>query len=80
MKQAAILWNNLGFSNYIEPLGVMACYGCSPAPCCKYGIRECAMEAQMDNYGRCNKYPCYKIDDIFKWGFQTCEKDEKQVF
>jgi hypothetical protein len=65
LKQVATLWHKLGYRNDIEPPEKMACYGCLSAAWCRHGIRECAIEAKADNCGRCNRYPCLKIETMF---------------
>jgi hypothetical protein len=74
LKQVAILWKNLGYRDELEAPEKIACYGCASALWCRYGIRECAIEAQVDNCGRCSKYPCDKIDTMFLRASKHAEK------
>jgi hypothetical protein len=74
LKQVAILWNKLGYRSEIEPPEKISCYGCSSALWCRHGIRECAMEAKIDNCGRCRKYPCDKTEAMFNWASKHAER------
>jgi hypothetical protein len=86
LKQVAILWERLGYRDIIEPPEKMACYGCSSALWCRYGIKECALESKVDNCGHCNRYPCNKTDAMFNRAFQhteqmkdCCSKEEYEL-
>jgi hypothetical protein len=78
LKQVAILWKRLSYRDIIEPPEKMACYGCSSAVGCRYGIKECALENKVDNCGLCSRYPCNKIENMFQWAFQHAERMKDQ--
>ncbi len=69
LKQVAVLWKRLGYRNDIEYPEKMICYGCPSVTSCGYGIKECALENEVDNCGKCSKYPCNKTEDMFRRAF-----------
>jgi len=67
LKEAAILWEKVGFSDQIVTPEEMICDGCASLDRCHYNdIRECAKDREISNCGKCNEYPCVKINEVFK--------------
>jgi len=66
LKEAAILWKKVGLHDQIVTPEEMICYGCASLEQCHYNdIRECARDKGISNCGKCNDYPCDKINEIF---------------
>ena len=66
LKEVAILWKKAGWQEAIVSPEEMVCYGCSSVSRCVYGIKECALEKDVENCGRCQDYPCEKVIKVFE--------------
>lgn len=65
LKRVAQLWFKCGWRDKVVPSNEMICRGCRTANWCRYGIRECAMARKVENCGKCQDYPCDKIQKTF---------------
>jgi len=67
LRAIAILWNKIGWRENIDPPETLVCYGCETfnRPC-EYGVRECCIEKNIENCGKCESYPCDRIENAFK--------------
>jgi len=66
LKEAAVLWKKAGLHDQIVPPEKMICNGCAALEQCHYNdIRECAKDKKISNCGKCNDYPCEKINEVF---------------
>ena len=74
LEEVAVLWKRLGYRDSIEPPEKMACYGCSSALWCRFGIKECSLQSKAANCGRCGEYPCGKIETMFHWNLMHAER------
>lgn len=74
LKEVATLWKRLGYRDNIEPPEKIVCYGCSSAPWCRFGIKECALQNGVSNCGQCSKYPCETIETMFSWNLIHAER------
>lgn len=67
LKEAAILWKKVGLNVQIVTPEEMICNGCASLEKCHYNdIRDCAREKEISNCGKCNAYPCDKINRVFE--------------
>ena len=67
LKEAAILWKKVGLKDQIVTPEEMICNGCASLEKCHYNdIRECAEDKEIGNCGKCNEYPCVKINEVFE--------------
>jgi len=67
LKEAAILWEKVGLNDQIATPEEMICNGCASLEKCHYNdIRECAKDKEISNCGKCNDYPCDKINGVFE--------------
>ena len=75
LKKAAVLWEKVGLNDKIVTPEQMICNGCASLEHCHYNdIRECAKDKEISNCGKCNDYPCDKINGVFN---KTIEADVK---
>jgi len=61
LNEVAVLWKNIGYRDEIISPEEIICYGCLSSNWCRYQIRECAQEKDVDSCGECKDYPCRKI-------------------
>ena len=67
LKEIALLWKKIGWRNDINPLESLICHGCQTfIDQCEYNIRECCLEKKIQNCGKCDFYPCDKVENAFK--------------
>jgi len=66
LKELAAIWKTLGWQDTIVPPEEMVCHGCASVNWCIYEIRECALQKEVDNCGKCENYPCEKVLKAFK--------------
>lgn len=67
LKEIAAMWNRAGWRETVLPPDQMICNGCASVKWCRYDkIRKCAQEKGIDNCGKCNDYPCKKIEKVFE--------------
>jgi len=66
LKEAAVLWEKVGLRDRVVSSEEMICHGCESLEQCHYNeIRECAKEKEINNCGKCDDYPCDKINEVF---------------
>lgn len=67
LKEAASMWKKAGWRDGIVPPEEMVCYGCILVKWCRYNdIRKCAEDKGIDNCGKCDDYPCKKMEKVFE--------------
>ena len=66
LRDVALLWQMVGWWKDKESPQELTCHGCASVSHCDLGVRECALEKNIKNCGKCTKYPCIKLIDIFK--------------
>ncbi|NNK84195.1 MAG: DUF3795 domain-containing protein [Desulfobacterales bacterium] len=67
LKEAAFLWKKVGLTDQIVTPEEMICNGCASLEKCHYNdIRECVRDKEISNCGKCNDYPCDKINEVFE--------------
>ena len=67
LKEAAALWKQAGWRDTILPPEKMVCNGCASVEWCRYDeSRKCAQDRGYDNCGKCENYPCEKMEKVFK--------------
>ena len=69
LKEAAVMWNKVGWRDVVLPPEEIACHGCSSASWCRYAIRKCVLDKGINNCGECHDYPC----DILLKTFERTE-------
>lgn len=86
LKKVAALWYKVGYRDKIVPPEELICHGCSSTWCnvlCNRNVRECALEKNVENCGKCENYPCGKVLKVFertesfaKTCKEKCSKEE----
>lgn len=66
IKDVAILWKKIGWPYNLENPEKMKCQGCQDIEKCEYGIKECCIERNIENCGKCVDYPCSIVEKAFK--------------
>lgn len=66
LKEAAEIWYKIGWRDRVLSTEEMKCLGCSSVKGCKYSIKECCKDRQIDNCGYCIEIPCSKLKEIFE--------------
>jgi hypothetical protein len=67
LKRAALLWARVGMNESLVPAEEMICNGCASLEQCHYDdVRECARGRGISNCGRCDEYPCDRINQVFE--------------
>ncbi len=66
LMAVAGLWYRCGFRATVVSAEEIKCYGCKTSPSCRYEIRECVNDHQIENCGQCKDYPCGRIKQAFK--------------
>ena len=75
LRGIAILWKKIGWRKNIDSPETLVCYGCDTFnETCEYGVRECCIENNNENCGKCESYPCDKIENAFKITRNNAEK------
>ena len=75
LRGIAILWKKIGWRKNIDPPETLVCYGCDTFnETCEYGVRECCIEKNNENCGKCESYPCDKIETAFETTRNNAEK------
>ena len=88
LKEVATMWQRAGWRDAIVPHEEMICHGCALVKWCRYDdIRKCARENGIDNCGKCNNYPCKKIQKVFEQSDsyakackENCSKEDYECF
>ena len=55
----------------------MKCEGCQDVGACEFGVKECCIEKNIINCGKCVDYPCPKIENAFEITNINIEKFKK---
>lgn len=78
LKEIAVLWQKIGWRENIDSPETLACYGCETfnRPC-EYRVRECCIEKKIENCGKCESYPCAKIEKAFEITRMNVERYKK---
>ena len=66
IKQVAILMKKVGWRYNLDYPEKMRCEGCQDIEVCEYGVKECCIEKNIQNCGKCIDYPCPKIKKAFE--------------
>ncbi len=67
LKKVAILWKKAGFRDETNNINNLICKGCNPEKECAYeDIRKCCINYRIENCGKCLKYPCHLINEVFE--------------
>ena len=66
LREVAILWHRLGYRDTVVSPEEMACHGCQSQTHCRYDIHSCVVQRNVLQCGRCDEYPCEKIEEAFK--------------
>ena len=67
LREIAILWKKIGWRKNIDPPETLACHGCDTFNgTCEYNVRECCIEKHIENCGKCESYPCDRIENAFE--------------
>jgi hypothetical protein len=81
------LWVSLGWRDPDVDIQELKCSGCRKENKCAYRqLRDCVFEKNMENCGRCSKYPCEltseafaKTEKAFSQLEITCSNEEKDM-
>ncbi|MFX1293435.1 MAG: DUF3795 domain-containing protein [Promethearchaeota archaeon] len=75
LKKVAILWKKIGWRDKIDAPDKLICYGCATFnESCEFDVRECCIERKIENCGKCNNYPCNKIEKAYEITQNNVEK------
>ena len=67
LKEAALMWKRVGWRDRVLGADEIRCGGCRTVNWCRYnGIRECAVDHDLDNCGECRQYPCDRLNEVFE--------------
>ena len=66
LKDVAYLMKKVGWHYSLDDLEENKCEGCQDVENCEYGIKECCIERNIKNCGKCIDYPCSKIEKAFR--------------
>jgi len=58
LKKVAELWNRVGWRDTVVSPEEIMCIGCSSSNLCRYEIKRCTSEKEVDNCASCKDYPC----------------------
>ena len=74
LKNVAVLMQKVGWTYNLEDPLKMICHGCEDVESCEYQVKECCIERKIINCGKCNEYPCPKIQNAFDIASKNTEK------
>jgi hypothetical protein len=75
LREYAIVLKKVGWRDKIVAPEEILCNGCATySEPCEYNIRECCLEREVENCGKCDKYPCNKVENAFKITDLNAEK------
>ena len=77
LKDVAILMKKVGWRYNLDDPEKMKCEGCQDVEECEYGVKECCIEKNVENCGKCVDYPCSKIENAFEITERNVEKFKK---
>ena len=66
LKDVAFLMKKVGWRYNLDDPEKMKCEGCQDVEKCEYGVKECCIERNIENCGKCIEYPCSKIEKAFE--------------
>lgn len=66
LKNVAELWNRVGWRHTAVSLEEIMCNGCSFSNFCRYEIKRCTSEMEVENCAGCKDYPCNLIITTFE--------------
>jgi hypothetical protein len=66
LQKTAELWFKIGYRNRVVTNDEIKCYGCKTDNWCRYDIVHCVTAKGVDNCGKCEDYPCSKINEAFE--------------
>jgi len=66
LDAVAELYRRLGWRDESVTPEELRCLGCTESPSCILGVRECALERDVDHCGVCGEYPCNRIAGAFE--------------
>jgi hypothetical protein len=77
LKDVALLMKKVGWRYNLDYPEKMKCEGCQDVEECEYGVKECCIEKNIENCGKCVDYPCPKIENAFEITEINIEKFKK---
>ena len=77
LKDVAVLMKKVGWRYNLDDPEKMKCEGCQDVEDCEYGVKECCIEKNIENCGKCVDYPCPLIESAFKITDENIEKFKK---
>ena len=81
LRQAAELWQRLGWTATILSPEKARCNGCSIhhfKPMCSFGIIDCLKKHGISKCSQCLEFPCEKISKLLEDSKQTQERCRKE--
>jgi hypothetical protein len=66
LAEVAELWFRLGFRDKIVNPSGLRCNGCSKENACAHSVNNCEHLNGSSNCGKCDYFPCKKINMVFK--------------
>jgi len=77
IKDVAFLMKKVGWRYNLDDPEKMKCEGCQDVEKCEYGVKECCIERNIENCGKCIDYSCSKIEKAFEITEINAEKFKK---
>ena len=77
LNQAALIMEKVGWRYNLDDSEKNKCEGCQDVEECEYGVKECCIERNIENCGKCIDYPCSKIEKAFEITEINVEKFKK---
>jgi hypothetical protein len=76
-KHVGVLMKRVGWRYNLDEPEKMKCRGCQDVEECEYNVKECCIERNIENCGKCIDYPCSKIENAFEITDINIEKFKK---
>ncbi|MFX1340918.1 MAG: DUF3795 domain-containing protein [Promethearchaeota archaeon] len=77
LKDVALVMKKVGWRYNLDDPEKMRCDGCQDVEECEFGVKECCIEKKVKNCGKCDDYPCPKIQNAFNITEINVEKFKK---
>lgn len=74
LEKVRLMWIQAGWRDESVDINELLCSGCSDSNFCRYGVVACASARGVVNCGRCDDYPCYRIEAMLEQSVQNASK------
>jgi hypothetical protein len=77
LRHVALVMKKVGWRYNLDEPEKMSCEGCQDVEECEYGIKECCLERNIENCGKCVDYPCPIIEKAYEITETNAERFKK---